>query len=83
MTEKEYKEKLNEILEWKRKHFLECYHSFCRWSFRRYFMPCNVLSETKSGNIKIEVFGRRWHLSDKKRVIYVEKERILDATRFF
>lgn len=40
-------------------HYLLCRHcvgTHCR----EYEMPCNILGRTKSGKLKIEVFGERY-----------------------
>jgi len=60
-------------------HFLKCKHCIsdrCRY----YVMACNILGYTKTGKVKIEVFGDRdWKRNKEKRQIrYVEPYRIYE-----
>lgn len=58
-------------------HMLSCSHGFCGSSRRDYEMPHIPLSKTKSGKIKILVFGKRWRDKDKiKKIRYVDDEKI-------
>ena len=53
-------------------HRLKCRHQICRNGFD-YTMPCIVLGKTKSGKVKVVVFGDRYwkYKEHRKRVRYV------------
>lgn len=58
-------------------HYLHCAHCIGR-SVKHYKMRCAVLGKTKTGKVKIVVFGERYWAgrSDKRRVRYVEEYRL-------
>lgn len=58
-------------------HKLKCRHQVCRHGFN-YTMPCIVLGKTKSGTLKIVVFGERyWKYKEHiKRIQYVQPWRV-------
>lgn len=62
-------------------HLLKCRHQIGRNGFD-YYMPCNILKTTKSGKIKIEVYGERWliYKKNKKQIRYVDKWRLKEAS---
>jgi len=61
-------------------NWLRCHH--CQGhSHKTYYMPCTKVKEMPDGErVKIVVFGERdWKDTfDKKRVRYVNKDRVLD-----
>lgn len=62
-------------------HLLRCSH--CRGRSTTYYkMRCAVLGETKSGKVKIRVFGERnWAGRDHvSRIRYVDSWRLTEAT---
>lgn len=54
-------------------HALFCTHHLNRKSFYKYFLPCNFLYLTKSGNAKVEVLSRNGKLYTR----YVSRNRIM------
>ena len=58
-------------------HMLHCSHRIGRNAFD-YEMPCHILSTTKSGSVKILVFGSRYwkNTGHHKRIRYVDKNRL-------
>lgn len=64
----------------KHTHYLLCRHcvgTHCR----EYEMPCNILGRTKSGKLKIEVFGERYWKNTQhiKKIRYVKPCRVMKA----
>ena len=60
-------------------HFLKCRH--CLGSnIRDYLMRCDVLGKTKSGKLKIKVYGRMfWKDTDHITAIrYVDHDRVIE-----
>jgi len=59
-------------------HELWCRHQISRNFGYNYKMSCIPLSVTKTGKVKVVVFGERWiHDADIKKIRYVDKERIV------
>ncbi len=60
-------------------HLLRCRHCVGHNHCREYTMPCNILGKTKSGKIKIEVFGERdWANREHiRKVRYVQSYRLI------
>lgn len=72
----------NKPAEWHGKHILKCVHCFGR-SEMYYAMYCNVIRETKSGKLLIDVFGRRYrHVSGVRR-LYVEPYKVREYKDHF
>jgi len=63
-------------------HRLSCRHQICRNGVD-YEMACIVLGKTKSGNLKIIVFGKRnWKNKEHiKQIRYVPQYRVFKANR--
>ena len=62
---------------WQAKHILLCKHCIGSDRCQHYAMYCNVISTTKRGNLKIEVFGERLKLkNDFPRTRYVVPRRV-------
>lgn len=63
-------------------HKLMCRHQICRNGFN-YTMPCIILGETKSGLLKIIVFGERYwkHREHIKKIRYVSHFRIKENAK--
>ena len=82
----EKKDRTNEIETLTRsdcRYLLKCKHCI-GLSEMRYTMPCVPLKRTKSGKVKILVFGDRYwnHRKDKKQVRYVPAWRIKPISAF-
>lgn len=58
---------------WDGKHLLRCTHSLNGRSKIRYLMYCNHLGYTKSGKIKLLVFGERYTHTKGGRVRYIDR----------
>lgn len=58
-------------------HRLRCHYQICRNGFD-YSMPCIILNKTKSGKLKIVVFGDRYWKNKEhiKRIRYVYPYRV-------
>lgn len=61
-------------------HYLLCRHcvgTHCK----EYEMPCNILGRTKSGKLKIEVFGERYwgNTQHIRKIRYVDPCRVMKA----
>lgn len=54
-------------------HWLKCRHNYTG----RYYMACDVLRKTKSGKLKVRVYGRLYWGGDKESIRYVEPFRVL------
>ncbi len=68
---------------WDGKHLLRCKHSLNRKSKIHYLMYCNHLGYTKSGKIKLLVFGERYNNTKGGRVRYIDDEsRVYKAKDF-
>lgn len=62
-------------------HKLRCRHQIGQNGFD-YTMPCIVLGKTKSRQLKIVVFGRRyWGDYERKRIRYVRLFRVFEANK--
>jgi hypothetical protein len=58
-------------------HRLMCRHCFGK-SVKHYYMKCIKLGETKSGKVKVLVFGDRyWGRLEEQRIRYVSPDRLL------
>lgn len=60
-------------VHWDGKHLLRCKHSLNRKSKIHYLMYCNHLGYTKSGKIKLLVFGERYVHTRGGRVRYIDE----------
>ena len=73
--------KLNDYDVSQADHFLKCTHAMPGKNQPpyKYKMKCIVLGKTKSGKLKIIVFGYRYWLGRdfKKRISYVSSRRVL------
>lgn len=68
---------------WDGKHLLRCKHSLNRKSKIHYLMYCNHLGYTKSGKVKLLVFGERYNNTKGGRVRYIDDEsRVCEAKDF-
>lgn len=63
-------------------HKLRCRHQISRNGFD-YTMPCIVLGKTKSGKLKIVVFGERYWKNKEhiKHIRYVRSFRVFEDNR--
>lgn len=63
-------------------HRLSCRHQICRTGFD-YTMPCVVLGKTKSGKLKLLVFGNRYwmHKDHVKKIRYVSAGKVKVSKR--
>ena len=62
-------------------HKLKCWHCMNRKQRKTYYMPCLILKDMGHQMLKIVVFGDRyWERFDKKRVRYVPKCRVREAS---
>nr|DAV34482.1 MAG TPA: hypothetical protein [Caudoviricetes sp.] len=69
--------------DWDGKHLLQCKHLLNSKSKIRYLMYCNHLGYTKSGKIKLLVFGERYTHTRGGRVRYIDDEsRVYEANDF-
>lgn len=72
----------NKPADWKGIHILKCLHCFGR-SEMYYAMYCNIVRETKSGKLLIDVFGHRYrHVMGVKRR-YVEPYKVVEYQKYF
>ncbi|APU00867.1 hypothetical protein [Aeromonas phage 59.1] len=62
-------------------HLLECSHRFRR-HVKRYWMKCHILSTTKSGSLKVQVYGRLYWGGDEAKIRYVEPIRVRPKSHF-
>ena len=70
-------------VHWDGKHLLRCKHSLNRKSKIHYLMYCNHLGYTKSGKVKLLVFGERYNNTKGGRVRYIDDEsRVYEAKDF-
>ena len=74
---------LKQAVSYERKdatHKLSCSHNISRNCYD-YFMDCIVLGKTKSGKLKILVFGDRYWKGhdDKKQIRYVDSYRVKEV----
>ena len=65
---------------WDGEYVLRCRHSLNSKSKIHYLMYCNHLGYTKSGKIKLLVFGERYNHTKGGRVRYIDKpSRVAEA----
>lgn len=62
-------------------HYLECSHRFHR-HMKRYWMKCHILSTTKSGSLKIQVYGTLYWGGDEAKIMYIEPSRVRPKSDF-
>lgn len=68
---------------WDGKHLLICTHSLNRRSKIHYLMYCNHLGYTKSGKVKLLVFGDRNRHTKGSRIRYIDNSfRLCDAKTY-
>lgn len=68
---------------WDGKYLLRCKHSLNSKSKIHYLMYCNHLGHTKSGKIKLLVFGERYAHTRGGRVRYIDRpSKVVEAKDF-
>lgn len=72
----------NKPAEWQGEHILVCSHCFGQ-SEMLYAMYCNVIRETKSGKLLVDVFGRRYRHVDGVKRRYVEHHKVWEYKAYF